>query len=391
VKLSGLFSRPRLFRGRRAFGDAAMAPEAFHTLQDLLRRNVEDVFVVRQAGGRGRGFVFAGDLVVEPARALALIEPRFRLHGYTPFLSREGGLTWIQALPLAAVVGRSRPAVNLILFGLTALSTLLAGWFFVGSPTFDALRAAPGWTSVLAGVPFAVTLLAILATHEFGHYFAARHHGAPVSLPYFVPAPPPLFLFGTLGAVIRMRAPARDRNSLFDIAVAGPLAGLAVAVPALVLGLGWSRIVPARPEGQIVFGNSLLYDFVIGFWFGRLPDGTMLLTHPIADAAWAGLFVTALNLFPLGQLDGGRIAYALFGRHHRKVSLVTFAALVVLGLVSGSANWLVFAALVALLIGFDHSPPLDAVTALSPGRRVVGVLCLALLVLLVPPVPISLP
>ena len=368
-----------------------MAPEAFLTLQDLLRRNVEDVFVVRQSGGRGQGFVFAGDLAVEPARALAIIEPRFRRHGYTPFLSQEGGLSWIQALPLAAVSGRSRPALNLVLFVLTALSTLLAGYFFVGSPTFDALRAGTGWTRFLAGVPFAVTLLAILGTHEFGHYFAARHHGAPVSLPYFVPAPPPLFLFGTLGAVIRMRAPARDRNSLFDIAVAGPLAGLAVALPALVLGLGWSRIVPAPPQGQIVFGNSLLWDFVIGLWFGRVPDGTMLLTHPIADAAWAGLFVTALNLFPLGQLDGGRIAYALFGRHHRKVSLATFAALVVLGVVSGSANWYVFAGLVALLIGFDHAPPLDAVTALSPGRHVLGILCLALLVLLVPPVPISLP
>ena len=388
-----LFRRLWPFARRGAAGVPAgtLAPEAFLTRQDLLRRNVEDVFVVRQAGGRGHGFVFAGDLLVTPARALTLIEPRFRLHGYTPFLSREGGLTWIQALPLAAVTGRARPVVNLLLFALTALSTLLAGWFFVGSPTFDALRSAPDWTRLLAGVPFAVTLLAILGTHEFGHYFAARHHGAPVSLPYFVPAPPPLFLFGTLGAVIRMRAPARDRNALFDIAVAGPLAGLAVAVPALVLGLGWSRIVPGSIQGQIVFGNSLLYDLVTGFWFGRIPEGTMLLTHPVADAAWAGLFVTALNLFPLGQLDGGRIAYALFGAHHRKVSVATFVALVALGLITGSPNWYVFAGLVALLIGFDHAPPLDAMTRLSPGRRVLGALCLLLLVLLVPPVPISLP
>ena len=208
------------FRRVHAGGAAgSLAPEVFLTRQDLLRRNVEDVFVVRQAGGRGHGFVFAGDLLVTPARALALLEPRFRLHGYTPFLSREGGLTWIQALPLAVVSGRARPSVNVLLFVLTSLSTLLAGWFFVGSPTFDALRAAPDWTRLFAGLPFAVTLLAILGTHEFGHYFAARHHGAPVSLPYFVPAPPPLFLFGTLGAVIRMRAPVRDRNALFDLSL----------------------------------------------------------------------------------------------------------------------------------------------------------------------------
>ena len=146
-----------------------------------------------------------------------------------------------------------------------------------------------------------------------------------------------------------------------------------------------------RAGGQIVFGNSLLFEWVTGFWFGHVPAGAMLMTHPVADAAWAGLFVTALNLFPLGQLDGGRIAYALFGAHHRKVSIATFAALVLLGVVSGSANWYVFAGLVALLIGFDHAPPLDAVSRLSPGRRVLGVLSLALLVLLVPPVPISLP
>jgi hypothetical protein len=368
-----------------------MSTEAFRALQDLLRRNIEDIFVVRQAGGRGHGFVFAGDLLVAPARALELIEPRFKGHGYMPFLTRQGGLTWLEALPLGAVEERPRLGLIISLFLLTGVSTLLAGWFFVGSPTFDALRAQPGWRSLLAGLPFSATLLAILATHEFGHYFAARHHGAPVSLPYFVPAPPPLFLFGTLGAVIRMRAPARDRNVLFDIAVAGPLAGLLVALPALVVGLSWSRMMPASPGGQVVFGESLLYRFVMSSVFGGVPEGMTVLTHPMADAAWAGLFVTALNLFPLGQLDGGRIAYALVGAHHRKVSVATFGGLVGLGMASGSVNWFVFAGLVALLIGFHHAPPLDGLTGLSPGRYVLGVFCLLLLVVLVPPVPISLP
>jgi membrane-associated protease RseP (regulator of RpoE activity) len=123
--------------------------------------------------------------------------------------------------------------------------------------------------------------------------------------------------------------------------------------------------------------------------FGRIPDGMDVFVHPVALAGWVGLFVTALNLFPVGQLDGGRIAYALFGPQHRKVSLATFVALIALGFISGSANWIVFAGLVALLIGFHHSPPLDDVTPLSRGRYAMGVGCLLLLVLLIPPVPFS--
>src|SRR6266513_1470581 len=150
------------------------------------------------------------------------------------------------------------PIWNVVLFLLTCLTTLLAGTSVVGSPTFDADRTAREplmW--ILSGVPFAATLLGILVVHEFGHYFTARAHGAAVSLPYFIPAPP-LFMAGTLGAIIRMRSAARDRNALFDIAAAGPLAGLAVAVPAALLGLAWSSVVPAPPGAHIVFGESVL-------------------------------------------------------------------------------------------------------------------------------------
>jgi len=238
-------------------------------------------------------------------------------------------------------------------------------------------------------VPFAFTLLAILGTHEFGHYFTARYYGASVSLPYFIPAPPPLFLFGTLGAVIRMRSPARDRNSLFDIAVAGPLAGLVVALPALWLGLTWSRVGALPPGGGMQFGDSLLMRFATWLVFGPVPSGMDVFVHPVALAGWVGLFVTALNLFPIGQLDGGRIAYALFGPRHRAVSVGTLVALLVLGVVAGSMNWIIFAALVFLLIGFQHAPPLNDLTPVSPARYAVGVLCLVLLVLLIPPVPVQ--
>jgi membrane-associated protease RseP (regulator of RpoE activity) len=368
---------------------AAPPSEGFLALQELVRRTVDDVLVVSEQGARGSAFIFGGELRVEPARALTLLEGPLKPHGYTPFINREGGRAWVQVLPLGAVAETSRPGLNVILFILTLASTLAAGSMVAGSfpwVTFDPL-AEP--SRLLDGLPFALTLLAILGTHEFGHYFTARAYGASVSLPYFIPAPPPLFLFGTLGAVIRMRSPARDRNSLFDIAAAGPLAGLVVALPALWLGLSWSRVGVVPESGALAFGDSLLMRAMTWLMFGRIPEGMDVFVHPVALAGWVGLFVTALNLFPVGQLDGGRIAYALCGPQHRKVSLATFVALIGLGMASGSMNWIVFAGLIALLIGFHHSPPLDDITPLSPGRYAMGVACLVLLVLLIPPVPFS--
>lgn len=368
-------------------------------IEDRLRRNVEDVLAVRDRQIRGGIVVFRGDLMTEPARALDLLIDRFRPLGYTPYLREESGHVAVQAWPLVEPVRRWRIGVNVVLFLLTCVSTLFAGLSFVGSPTFDALRSDPSAARFLAGAPFAFTLIAILGVHELGHYFTARHYRASVSLPYFIPAP---FLFGTLGAIILMRSPARDRNSLFDIAAAGPLAGLAVALPAGLLGFAWSSVVPVPPGGYMTFGDSLLTWGLSYLRFGHIPPGYMLFTHPMADAAWAGFLVTALNLFPVGQLDGGRIAYALFGRHHRAIGKATVAALLVLGgasflwslrspggdvvsALASSLNWFVWAGVISLLVGFHHSPPLDDLSPISPARRVVGIACLVLMVLLIPP------
>lgn len=368
------------FRPRPRYVISATPPEDLLALEDLLRRNVEDILVVRERQLRGLSVVFGGELLVSPPRALALLEERFKPYGYTPFLREERGQIWVQALPLAEVTETGSPWINLWLFLATCVSTVWAGSGTL-NPFADPER-------LFIGAQFAVTLLSILGIHEFGHYFTARYYRASVSLPYFIPAPPP-FIFGTLGAIIKMRSPARDRNSLFDIAVAGPLAGLVVAIPALMLGLSWSRVVAIPPGAALVFGDSLLMQFLVYLSFGPIPSGMDVLIHPVGLAGWVGLFVTALNLFPVGQLDGGRIAYALFGVHHRKVSIATFVALLALGVVTQSMNWIVWAGLLFFLIGFHHSPPLNDVTPLSAGRRVVGVACLVLLVLLIPPVPID--
>ena len=294
------------------------------------------------------------------------------------------------------------PIWNVVLFLLTCLTTLLAGTMFSGSPTFDAYRASReplAW--MLSGVPFAATLMGILVVHEFGHYFTARARGAAVSLPFFIPAPPMIFMAGTLGAIIRMRSAARDRNGLFDIAAAGPLAGLAVAVPAALLGLAWSTVVPAPTGPHVVFGESLLTRALVWLRFGAVPDGMIVSTHPVADAAWFGFLVTALNLLPAGQLDGGRIGYALLPRHHRTLGRLTVTALAALGLIVAGAlyvmrpdwtsmipglNWLVLAALIRFVLGYGHGPLLDPTEPLTRGRRMVGIACLLLLVLMVPPV-----
>jgi membrane-associated protease RseP (regulator of RpoE activity) len=364
--------------------------ERFAVVEDLLRRNVEDIFRVERHEIRGATFAWGGTLLVKPARALALIEARFKPFGFTPFLGRQGDLVWIRAVPLADVSEGIRSGANVVLFVLTVLSTLAAGCLVNGSFPFVTFNPFLQPLRLLDGVPFSFTLLAILGTHEFGHYFTARYHGASVSLPFFIPAPPPIFLFGTMGAVIRMRSPARDRNSLFDIAVAGPLAGLLVAVPALLIGLSWSHVGMAPPDHSgLTFGDSLLMRALQWLVFGSIPAGMDVFVHPVALAGWVGLFVTALNLFPVGQLDGGRIAYALFGPWHRQVSIATFVGLMALGAVFRSANWIVFAGLILLLMGFHHPPPLDDLTPVSRRRYVLGVGCLILLILLIPPVPIS--
>jgi membrane-associated protease RseP (regulator of RpoE activity) len=371
---------------RRATTAVPLASEDLLVTEERLRLAAEDVLVVHERQIRGGVILFHGALRVDAARALETLLARFSPFGYTPFLRPEGDGVMVQAWPLGDMTQPARPALALTLFALTVVSTFVAGAaFFVGSATFDAYRALPfpGW--LVSGAPFAVTLLAILGVHEFGHYFTARYYGAAVSLPYFIPAP---MLFGTFGAIIRMRSPARDRNALFDIAAAGPLAGLLVAIPALILGLMWSRVVPATGDPSFGgFGYSLFTRLFVYLRFGPV-DGMTVVTHPMADAAWVGCFVTALNLFPVGQLDGGRIAYALSPRRHRALGVTTWVVLLALGALTGSVNWFVWAALLFLVVGFDHGPPLDDLTPLTPARRLLGVACLLLSVLLIPPIPL---
>lgn len=277
---------------------------------------------------------------------------------------------------------RRVPLLHLVLFFATLLTTCTAGAFQQGANPF----ADP--SVLLLGFPFAATLMSILLFHEMGHYLLARVHGVRASLPYFIPGPP--FFVGTFGAFIRMKSPPANRRALFDVGAAGPWAGVILAIPAVIVGLSLSEVRPLSPldvEGGIILGNSMLFSALTRLVLGVSADEVSIVLHPIALAGWFGLFVTFLNLLPVGQLDGGHVTYSLFGRTHRWISRIALFAILLLGF-QGWQGWFVWAVLLSLL-GIDHPPTLDLFSSLDPRRKLYGWCTVGLFVLTFIPVPIT--
>jgi len=318
-----------------------------------------------------------GRLLVDSRRAYDTLSESFRAMGYVLLLKEEGEDHVALALPgeLPRTAGRNGVAV--VLFALTLLSVL-----FVGS----AYEGATEWPQgLLAGVPFAASLLGILMAHEMGHFVVARWYRVPASLPYFIPMP--LSLLGTMGAVIQTTAPPRNRRAQLLLGAAGPLAGIVVAIPVLLIGLSTSQVHGVY-NGGFQEGNSLLYAGLKLLVFGRfLPsNGEDVFINSVALAGWAGMLVTAMNLIPAGQLDGGHIAYALLGRRARWLTWIVVAGLLILSPLW--EGWLLWAGLV-LLLGRAHSVPLDDVTPLTPREQAVALVALSLFVLVFVPIPLA--
>ena len=242
----------------------------------------------------------------------------------------------------------------------------------------------------LRGLWYSLTVLAILGCHEMGHYLACLRYGMDVTRPYFLPAPLPLT--GTLGAFIRIRSRIPNKIALFDIGIAGPLAGFVVAVPALFIGLWLSRVdrLPADASNLMELGEPLFFRFAAWVVWGDVADGYTINMHPMAFAAWFGLLATALNLFPISQLDGGHISYAVFGRRSTAITMVMIG--VAVGLTFVSSSWIAWTVLLVIMIvtmGPRHPPTLDEDEPLDRGRLILAAVALAILVGCFTPAPIG--
>lgn len=335
-----------------------------------------------------------------------------KMHGYTPMLrsgpAEDPGQVSLYILRGVAKREPERLTTVAVLFLLTVVSTLFAGSLFTeAGMAAESMLDLLNPRVLLGGWPFALALLSILLAHELGHYFAARYHGVAVTLPYFIPMP---LGFGTMGAVIRMREPLSDRRKLFDVGVAGPLAGLVLALPLWIAGLLTSSVMPVTgSEGVIFFGNSLLTRatdrLVFGWLRPDIPAGFDVFLNQVGFAAWIGLLVTAINLLPVGQLDGGHTVFALFGERARRINLAALGLMTLLGLAGlppvqalipglesfGFLGWLMWAFLIVSIIGPFHPPALDDVTELNAGRRMVGFVVLLIMLLIFIPVPVFFP
>jgi hypothetical protein len=383
----------------------------------ILQALVSSVFRVENVtlGGSGDGFLvrYRGQLSLDSTEAYDQLAAKLRPYQLTPLFRKEpdGG----QLILIVNSLPDPKPSngwINVGLFLLTVISVVWTGSLYT-DPALLAGAATPFqsvWLSLLyGGFPFAVSLLGILLAHEFGHYFVTRYHKTAATLPYFIPFPS---LLGTLGAVIVWKELPRNKRILFDVGIAGPLAGLIVAIPVVLYGLFLSKTGPIEPTpGAFIEGNSLLYLLAKYLVFGRLlpapasygalspalywlkffftgmpfpMGGTDVFISPVAMAGWAGLLVTALNLIPAGQLDGGHVMGVLFGK---KLKYALPVILVLMGILGFFWNgWWLWMALL-FLFGRQSAEPLDQITELDPGRRALAIFMIFVFILVFMPVP----
>ena len=298
--------------------------------------------------------------------------------------------------PRTSFFAKPRPWINVVLFALTVVSAFVVGvGWSVNYRYAEALSRHPELAGAIhpwrdpavlgLSLSYAVVLIAILLAHEMGHYLTCRRNGISATLPFFIPAPT---LIGTMGAFIRITSPITRKRQLFDVGLAGPLMSFFLSVPALAVGLALSKAVPAMPqEGALYFGDPLLLKILSAVILGPAAAHQDVILHPVAFAGWVGLLVTAMNLFPLGQLDGGHISYAVFGRRSRAVGRVVLGLFVVMGIFFWM-GWIVWA-LLLLALGLKHPRTWDESEPLGRKRTVLALAAAAMFVLSFIPDPVK--
>ncbi len=383
---------------------------------------------------------YRGELTLDSVQAYDQLANTLQPYEITPLFRVQDGRQTILLIQGLVHPRPGRASTNLAFFILTLVSVLFTGAAMSYNGPMPDGTWNQIWTlikNIWVGWPFAVSLLSILLAHEFGHYFVGRARGAAVSLPYFLPLPYPISPLGTLGAFIQLKQLPRNRRALFDLAIAGPLAGLVVALPILALGLALSPVSVTQdtvyakspgvqdvcpnnaavgqtytcPTDNMLEGNSLLYLgmkylikgellpspasytqppllYWLRYFFTARPipiGGRDVMVNPVAWAAWAGLLVTFLNLIPVGQLDGGHVLYSLFGKRVGVLYPIILVVLILMGFFW--SGWWLWAFLI-FLFGRSHAEPLDQITLLDGKRKLLAVLMLVIFLLVLTPVPL---
>ncbi|MCC6503745.1 MAG: site-2 protease family protein [Deltaproteobacteria bacterium] len=368
----------------RALKEKAVRPEEAKEMSDLFSW---DVFFLKRTEISGESVIFEGSLKTKPESALETLRKRFNEKfgkKYEVLLQQDNDEKAVvvavpsKLLPTEQTASPS-PILNIILFAATLVTTTAVGASHHGVD----LLAEP--LRFVEGLPYALGIMAVLGVHELGHYIAARRHGLDTTLPFFIPVP---FGLGTFGAVIQMKSLVKNRKALFDTGIAGPLAGLAVALPILFIGLRYSTFIPGDTGAGMNVSSSALLAFLAKLSVGEAASAShTVVLHPLAFAGWLGLMITALNLLPIGQLDGGHIGYALFGRKRSEIiAHVAFFAIVMLGIFVWT-GWLAWALIIFFLSGFKSMPPMNDVAELDRKRVVLGAFTFVLLFLILSPMP----
>jgi membrane-associated protease RseP (regulator of RpoE activity) len=310
-------------------------------------------------------------------RTIDEIKKYFSETEYTPLFLHDKNKHIVQFGYYKKPEGRPKYWLNMILFAATILSTIFAGSLNSGGNPFE------NFSDLWLGIPFSLSIMAILTCHELGHYLMSRREGLITSLPYFIPVP--FHFLGTFGAVIRMKSIVPSRKTLLRVGMSGPIAGFLVALPVCIIGISLSEI-RAVPEttGLLTLGNSLLFSFLARFIHPNIPQGSDLFLHPVAFAGWIGLLVTSMNLIPIGQLDGGHVMYSLLLRKRRYLYIPIFGALIALGFLW--AGWLIWV-LLAFFIARRDPVIQDTLTPLSTREKLYAIIPFMILILTFVPKP----
>jgi len=354
--------------------------QEFNSGIDNIITFLETKIQIKDISEKGNMTRVVGSLHHPVQNSIADIKRYFQETPLTPFFLTEGKQHIVQFGLIRKTQHKPKYWLHMILFIATIISTMFVGAFNAGgNPLTDI-------TDIILGIPFSLSLMAILTCHELGHYFVSRRAGMITTLPYFIPAP--IHFIGTFGAIIRMKSIVPDRKTLLRVGMAGPLAGFAVALPVTVIGIMLSEIAPTPIDVEYLhLGDSLLFSFLARIIHPDIPQGYDLFLHPVALAGWIGFLITSMNLIPIGQLDGGHVSYSIFLRMRKYSYIPIIGGLVALGFLW--PGWFIWAGL-AFFIARRDPVIQDAITPIPTREKVLALIPLLILILAFIPIPISL-